>query len=95
MSAKSTKEQKPNSTDRGTIEEVNLSPTGSRIGSSISLTTRLSLFFTALACVVLLTLGWLIGAAIEQHFEEQDRHALSGKLNWRNTSSKEWKPRKS
>ena len=80
MSAKSTKKQKPNSTDRGTIEEVNLSPTGSRIGSSISLTTRLSLFFTALACVVLLALGWLIGAAIEQHFEEQDRHALSGKL---------------
>lgn len=46
----------------------------------LSLTARLSLFFSALSCVVLLALGWLIGASIEQHFEEQDRHALSGKL---------------
>lgn len=46
----------------------------------LSLTTRLSVFFTALSCVVLLALGWLIGASIERHFEEQDRHALSGKL---------------
>ncbi|MBC3880802.1 heavy metal sensor histidine kinase [Undibacterium sp. LX40W] len=46
----------------------------------LSLTARLSLFFTSLACVVLLALGWLIGASIETHFEEQDRHALSGKL---------------
>lgn len=46
----------------------------------LSLTARLSLFFTSLACAVLLALGWLIGVSIEQHFEEQDRHALSGKL---------------
>ncbi len=46
----------------------------------LSLTARLSLFFSALSCVVLLALGWLIGASIERHFEEQDRHALSGKL---------------
>lgn len=51
-----------------------------RFLQTISLTARLSLFFTSLACVVLLTLGWLIGASIERHFEEQDRHALTGKL---------------
>ncbi|MBC3872886.1 heavy metal sensor histidine kinase [Undibacterium flavidum] len=46
----------------------------------LSLTARLTLFFTALSCLVLLSLGWLIGASIEAHFEEQDHHALSGKL---------------
>lgn len=46
----------------------------------LSLTTRLTLFFTTLSCLVLLSLGWLIGASIEAHFEEQDHHALSGKL---------------
>ena len=48
--------------------------------SQLSLTTRLTLFFTSLSCVVLLSLGWLIGASIEEHFEQQDHHALSGKL---------------
>lgn len=47
---------------------------------NLSLTARLSLFFTTLSCVVLLALGWVIAAAIEQHFKEQDEHALSGKL---------------
>lgn len=51
-----------------------------RVLQELSLTARLSLFFTSLACAVLLALGWLVGASIEQHFEEQDRHALSGKL---------------
>ncbi len=51
-----------------------------RFLQELSLTARLSLFFTSLACAVLLALGWLVGASIEQHFEEQDRHALSGKL---------------
>jgi two-component system heavy metal sensor histidine kinase CusS len=46
----------------------------------LSLTARLSLLFTTLSCVVLLALGWFIGASIEKHFEEQDHHALSGKL---------------
>lgn len=46
----------------------------------LSLTARLTLFFTTLSCLVLLSLGWLIGASIEAHFEEQDHHALSGKL---------------
>lgn len=48
--------------------------------SKLSLTARLTLFFTSLSCVVLLSLGWLIGASIEDHFKEQDHHALSGKL---------------
>lgn len=52
----------------------------SRFLQQLSLTARLSLFFTTLACVVLLALGWLISASIEKHFEEQDRHALTGKL---------------
>ncbi len=46
----------------------------------LSLTARLSLLFTTLSCAVLLALGWFIGASIEKHFEEQDHHALSGKL---------------
>lgn len=46
----------------------------------LSLTARLTVFFTGLSCLVLLSLGWLIGASIETHFEEQDHHALSGKL---------------
>lgn len=46
----------------------------------LSLTTRLSLIFTTVSGVVLLGLGWLIGMSIEQHFEEQDYHALTGKL---------------
>lgn len=46
----------------------------------LSLTARLTIFFTCLSCLVLLSLGWLIGASIETHFEEQDHHALSGKL---------------
>lgn len=48
--------------------------------TQLSLTARLTLFFTSLSCVVLLSLGWLIGASIEEHFKEQDHHALSGKL---------------
>lgn len=46
----------------------------------LSLTARLTLFFTSLSCIVLLSLGWLIGASIDAHFKEQDHHALSGKL---------------
>lgn len=46
----------------------------------LSLTARLTLLFAAGSSVVLLGLGWLIGASIERHFEEQDRDALAGKL---------------
>ena len=46
----------------------------------LSLTTRLTLLFATGSSVVLLALGWLIGAAIERHFEAQDRGVLMGKL---------------
>ena len=48
--------------------------------AKLSLTARLTLFFTLLSCAVLLALGWLIGASIDAHFKEQDKHALEGKL---------------
>lgn len=38
-----------------------------------------NLLFAAGSCTVLLALGWLIGGAIEKHFEEQDRDVLVGK----------------
>lgn len=46
----------------------------------LSLTARLTLLFAAASSVVLLALGWLIGAAIERHFEELDRDVLAGKM---------------
>ena len=51
-----------------------------RLNFNLSLTARLTLLFAAGSSVVLLGLGWLIGASIERHFEEQDRDALVGKL---------------
>jgi two-component system heavy metal sensor histidine kinase CusS len=45
-----------------------------------SLTTRLTVLFAAGSCVVLLALGWMIGASIERHFEDLDRDALQSKL---------------
>ncbi|MDP1634568.1 MAG: heavy metal sensor histidine kinase [Gallionellaceae bacterium] len=46
----------------------------------LSLTARLTVLFAAVSSAVLLSLGWLIGASIERHFEEQDRDILAGKL---------------
>ncbi|PKM44747.1 MAG: two-component sensor histidine kinase [Gammaproteobacteria bacterium HGW-Gammaproteobacteria-1] len=46
----------------------------------LSLTARLTLLFAAASSVVLLALGWLIGVAIERHFEELDRDVLVGKM---------------
>lgn len=46
----------------------------------LSLTARLTLLFVAASSVVLLALGWLIGVAIERHFEELDREVLAGKM---------------
>ncbi len=48
--------------------------------SGLSLTARLTVLFAAVSSAVLLSLGWLIGASIERHFEEQDRDILAGKL---------------
>lgn len=47
---------------------------------SRSLTLRLTLLFTLASALVLLLLGVLIGRSVEQHFEEQDMDALSGKM---------------
>ncbi len=46
----------------------------------MSLTLRLTLLFTAVSTVVILTLGYLIGLAVEEHFVEQDIEILNGKL---------------
>ena len=48
--------------------------------SRLSLTARLTLLFVGCSSVVLLALGWLIGASIGSHFEDLDRDALTAKL---------------
>lgn len=45
-----------------------------------SLTLRLTLLFALASTSVLILLGVLIGRAVEEHFEEQDIDALSGKM---------------
>ena len=45
-----------------------------------SLTLRLTALFAVASTAVILALGYLIGAAVEQHFVEQDMEVLSGKL---------------
>lgn len=45
-----------------------------------SLTFRLTLLFAAASTVVLLILGLIVAKSVEDHFEEQDMEALSGKL---------------
>ena len=45
----------------------------------LSLTTRLTLFFTAFAAVVVLGLGGLFMAAADHHFVELDELALADK----------------
>ena len=46
----------------------------------LSLTHRLALLFMGTSTLVLVTLGLIIAAAVEQHFEEIDLDALHGKL---------------
>ncbi len=45
-----------------------------------SITFRLTLLFASASSIVLLLLGFLIGAAVDRHFEAQDMEVLSGKL---------------
>lgn len=45
-----------------------------------SITSRLTLFFSAGSAIVLLVVGVLIGNLVESHFEEQDQMELDGKL---------------
>jgi two-component system heavy metal sensor histidine kinase CusS len=52
-----------------------------RLSGRASLSVRLTALFAVASCVVLLGLGYLIGAAVEQHFIEQDVALLRGKLD--------------
>jgi two-component system heavy metal sensor histidine kinase CusS len=45
-----------------------------------SITFRLTLFFAIASTAILLALGYVLGAAVETHFAEQDRVELDGKL---------------
>ncbi|TRZ97614.1 MAG: HAMP domain-containing protein [Rhodocyclaceae bacterium] len=46
-----------------------------------SITLRLTLLFSAVSTAVLLVLGLLVSAAVEQHFVEQDMDLMTGKLH--------------
>lgn len=47
---------------------------------AISITTRISMLFSALAVLVLGVMGYVISMSVAHHFEMQDRMALEGKL---------------
>lgn len=47
---------------------------------ALSLTARLTLLFAIGSSTVLLVLGWLMGMAVNHHFEQQDFDALVGKV---------------
>ncbi|MDT3736977.1 MAG: heavy metal sensor histidine kinase [Denitratisoma sp.] len=47
---------------------------------SRSITFRLTLFFSTASTLVLMVIGYWVGAAVETHFEEQDVHEFEGKL---------------
>lgn len=51
-----------------------------RLNRRSSITLRLTALFAVTSTVVLLILGALIGAAVEEHFVEQDMAVLNGKL---------------
>lgn len=46
----------------------------------MSITSRLTLFFSTASTIVLLVVGTLVGTLLETHFEEQDMMELTGKL---------------
>lgn len=46
----------------------------------MSITSRLTLFFSTASTIVLLAVGTLVGTLLETHFEEQDMMELNGKL---------------
>jgi two-component system heavy metal sensor histidine kinase CusS len=60
---------------------------------SRSITFRLTLFFSTASILVLMMIGYWVGAAVETHFEEQDLHEFEGKLALiRHTLSKAHSP---
>lgn len=46
----------------------------------VSITLRLTALFATVSTIVMLALGYLVGAAVEEHFIEQDMEVLHGKL---------------
>ena len=46
---------------------------------NLSLTSRLTIFFTLVAATVVLGLGWLFMASADRHFLDLDRMALDDK----------------
>ena len=46
----------------------------------LSLTTRISLSFALASGLVLLSIGYFLAQVVDHHFEEGDRHELTGKL---------------
>ncbi len=52
-----------------------------RVNRGQSITVRLTLLFASVSTTVLLLLGLLIGALVEEHFEELDLDLLAGKLH--------------
>lgn len=51
-----------------------------KLDGRASITLRLTVLFAAVSTLVMLALGYLIGAAVEEHFVEQDMDVLTGKL---------------
>lgn len=51
-----------------------------KLDGRASITLRLTSLFAAVSTVVMLLLGYLIGASVEEHFVEQDMEVLNGKL---------------
>ncbi len=51
-----------------------------RLTGKKSITLRLTLLFVSASSAVLLTLGLVIGASVEKHFEQQDMEVLTGKM---------------
>ena len=47
---------------------------------ALSLTTRISLLFSAAAGLVLLAVGWVLAMAVESHFIDEDWHEIHGKF---------------
>lgn len=46
----------------------------------LSITFRLTLYFSIASSLVLLVIGYWVGAAVERHFVEQDVHEFAGKI---------------
>ena len=51
-----------------------------RLTATKSITRQLTLWFILASSAVLLALGLVIASSVEQHFEEQDLHVLTGKM---------------